>query len=79
MWTCVVLTCCSSRLAQALREELSILKEQKAIDPQIPHFVIEDPTGTIGSGGATLNAILVTVEKLCTIKGHSTVLKYYYC
>ena len=73
MWTCVVLTCCDPRWAKTLREELTILKEQKLINPELLCLVLEDPSGTVGSGGATLNALLVTVEKLCSIQGHLAV------
>ena len=75
MWTCVAVTCCDSRWAKALRQELDILHRQKLLNSELPCLVLEDPPGTVGSGGATLNALLVTAERLCSINGHSTVYK----
>lgn len=73
MWTCVAVTCRDSNWAKALRNELAILHSQNLLKSQSPCIVLEDPLGTVGSGGATLNALLVTVERLCSKTGHTTV------
>ena len=72
MWNLVVVTCSDSRWAKALRDELSILHQQKLLNSQHPCLVLDDP-GNLGSGGATLNALLVTLERLSSIQGHPAV------
>ena len=73
MWTCIAFTCSDPQWAQALREELIIFQKQNLLRSSLQCFVLEDPAGTVGSGGATLNALLVTVERLCNLSGHTTV------
>jgi len=72
MWTCVALSCSNASWAEALRKELIILQKQNLLKSTLI-FVVEDPEGTVGGGGATLNALQVITERLSIVKGYSTV------
>ena len=76
MWTCIALTCSDPLWAEALREELGLLQKQDLLESCLQCIVLEDPVGTVGSGGATLNALLVIVERLSHLKGHTTVFAF---
>ena len=72
MWTCIALSCSDASWAQALRKELIVLQKQGILKSTLL-LVIEDPEGTVGGGGATLNALQVITERLSIAKGFSTV------
>ncbi len=74
MWTCIAVTCSDSKWANAITEELSILNNQSLLNCQLSCVVLKDTGGTVSE---TLNALLVTVEKLCNNKGFENVLNIY--
>lgn len=75
MWTCITLICSDSLWAKAFNEELAILNKQNELKPDLTCLVVQDhASSTVGDGGATLNALLVTVEKLCNKRGLENVL-----
>lgn len=51
--------------------ELEIFKKEGKIHKETILLVIEDPAPGIGSGGATLNALLVIAEKLSAMLNYS--------
>lgn len=67
MWTCVTVTCRDATWASAINEELSILNSQSLLNSQLC-VISPDPRGTEGDGEATLNALLVTLERLNNIR-----------
>lgn len=74
MWTCITLVCSDSSWAKAFDEELAILNKQNELQFDLSCLVIQDrPLSSVGDGGATLNALLVTVEKLCNKRGFENV------
>lgn len=77
MWTCIAVTCSDSKWANAITEELSILNNQSLLNCQLSCVVLKDTGGTVSDGDKTLNALLVTVEKLCNNKGFENVLNKY--
>ena len=76
MWTAIVLTCPQKSWCSALeRELLKIIKYRNIETEEL--LVVPDPGddcgGGVGSGGATLNALLVATEHLSARAGHTTV------
>lgn len=78
MWTCVTVTCRDATWASAINEELSILNSQSLLNSQLC-VISPDPRGTEGDGEATLNALLVTLERLNNIRDFKNVLLIFYC
>ena len=76
MWTAIVLTCPQKSWCSALETELQkIIKYRNIRTEEV--LVVPDPGddhgGGVGSGGATLNALLVATEHLSARAGHTTV------
>ncbi|XP_071959092.1 L-fucose kinase-like [Antedon mediterranea] len=67
-WTAIALTCRSKTDAQVYQRELEIRKKMGLIDENVVIVTVEDPGGSVGSGGATLNALLVLAEHLSAKK-----------
>ncbi|KAI9560787.1 hypothetical protein GHT06_011739 [Daphnia sinensis] len=63
MWTCITVTCRDVTWASAITEELSILNSQNLLSSQLC-VISPDCRETEGDGEATLNALLVTLERL---------------
>ncbi len=74
MWTCIVITCSDPKWANAITEELSILNNQGLLNSQLSCVVLKDTSGSWSDGEETLNALLVTVEKICNSNGFENVL-----
>ena len=51
--------------------ELEFRQKKGQIDKDALLLTVEDPQARIGSGGATLNALLVVAEHLSQRKGHT--------
>lgn len=54
--------------------ELNVLKRKGLFSELVPVLVVEDSVPGLGSGGSTLNALLIVAEHLCAKTG-CTVLK----
>lgn len=50
------------------QKELKLRQEKNLIDHESLLFCIEDPEKPVGSGGATLNALLIVAEALSARK-----------
>lgn len=75
MWTCVTLICSDASWAKAFNEELDIFNKQNELKSDLSCLIILDqPSSLVGDGASTLNALLVTVEKLCNKRGFENVL-----
>ncbi|KAM8946017.1 L-fucose kinase [Pelodytes ibericus] len=72
-WTVVVLTCQYKDSVQAFQRELEIRRSRGVLSPGTILLTVEDPQAHVGSGGATLNALLVAAEHLSARAGHTVV------
>lgn len=72
-WTAIVLTCQSIQNAQAFQTELNLRKDRGDIDKDTILLTVEDPKSQVGSGGATLNALLVVAEHISAKMGYTVV------
>ncbi|GBM52686.1 L-fucose kinase, partial [Araneus ventricosus] len=63
-WSCIVITCPSLSSVVATEREVEFLKKKGRIPSCICVLTIEDPAKNLGSGAATLNALLLAVEYL---------------
>ncbi|KYO37017.1 L-fucose kinase isoform C [Alligator mississippiensis] len=57
----------------AFQKELEIRQRRGALGPRTILLTVEDPTAHVGSGGATLNALLVAAEHLSARAGYTVV------
>uniref|UniRef100_A0A1E1X3Z0 Putative l-fucose kinase n=1 Tax=Amblyomma aureolatum TaxID=187763 RepID=A0A1E1X3Z0_9ACAR len=75
MWNfdCIVVTCSSLKWATAIEAELRILQARNIISESVKILTVEDPASNIGSGAATLNALLVVTEFLSAHNGFTVV------
>ncbi|XP_044843401.1 L-fucose kinase isoform X2 [Mauremys mutica] len=72
-WTVVVLTCQHKDSVCAFQKELEIRWRRGALGPHPLLLTVEDPAAGVGSGGATLNALLVAAEHLSARAGCTVV------
>ncbi|KAL1437280.1 hypothetical protein MTO96_001353 [Rhipicephalus appendiculatus] len=70
---CIVVTCSSLKWATAIESELRILQARNIISKSAKVLTIQDPASNIGSGAATLNALLVVTECLSAESGYTVV------
>ncbi|XP_075530473.1 L-fucose kinase-like isoform X1 [Dermacentor variabilis] len=70
---CIVVTCSSLKWATAIESELRILQARNIISKSVKILTVEDPASNIGSGAATLNALLVVTEYLSAHNGYTVV------
>lgn len=70
---CIVVTCASLKWATVIEAELRILQARNIISESVKILTVEDPANNIGSGAATLNALLVVTEFLSAQKGFTVV------
>ena len=71
-WTAIVVTCFSPELAECVGKELELMKKYGSISTETTTVAIADPQPNIGSGGATINAVLVISEMLSAKEGYHT-------
>ncbi|XP_064610503.1 L-fucose kinase-like [Liolophura sinensis] len=72
-WTAIVLTCTHMDASYAYQRELEIRQEKGYIDKDVILLTAEDPKSQVGSGGATLNALLMVSEYISAKQGFSVV------
>ncbi|KAK2880635.1 L-fucose kinase [Channa argus] len=72
-WTVVVLTCQHKDSIYAFQRELELRQQRGSICQGALVFTVQDRQEPLGSGGATLNALLVAAEHLSNIAGHTVV------
>ncbi|TSK13521.1 L-fucose kinase [Bagarius yarrelli] len=72
-WTVVVLTCQHKDSVYAFQKELEKRKQQGVLPPETLLLTVPDPQEHVGSGGATLNALLVAAEHLSARAGYTVV------
>lgn len=72
-WDAIVLTCQRKTSARAIQKELEVHQSKGFIGKDVVLITLEDPKGGVGSGGATLNALLVVTEHLSAKAGFRVV------
>ncbi|XP_031421161.1 L-fucose kinase [Clupea harengus] len=72
-WTVVVLTCQHKDSVYAFQRELDLRQQRGGLPPGTLLLTVADPQARLGSGGATLNALLVAAEHLSARAGHTVV------
>ncbi|KAK7114033.1 hypothetical protein V1264_000161 [Littorina saxatilis] len=72
-WTAVVLTCSNKNWAHTLQNELEARQAKGKIDKDVILLTVEDPKTNVGSGGATINALLTVVEHISARKGYTVI------
>lgn len=72
-WTVLVLTCQYKDSVQVFQKELEVRQKRQQIPAATLVLAVEDPETRVGSGGATLNALLVAAEHLSARAGFTVV------
>ncbi|XP_058500712.1 L-fucose kinase [Solea solea] len=72
-WTVVVLTCQHKDSVYAFQRELQLRQQRGALSEGALVLTVRDRQEPLGSGGATLNALLVAAEHLSNRGGHTVV------
>lgn len=72
-WTVIILTCQHKDSVYAFQRELEIRQRKGSIAAGVVLLTVEDPEAHVGSGGATLNALLVAAEHLSARAGYTVV------
>ncbi|XP_062922682.1 L-fucose kinase [Mobula hypostoma] len=72
-WTIIILTCQYKDSLHAFQRELEIRQRRGSIAPGVLLLTVGDPGTHVGSGGATLNALLVAAEYLSAREGYTVV------
>ncbi|KAM9808048.1 LOW QUALITY PROTEIN: L-fucose kinase [Neosynchiropus ocellatus] len=72
-WTLVVLTCQHKDSVISFQRELDLRQQRGSLSPDTVVLVVQDHQESLGSGGATLNALLVAAEHLSSRAGHTVV------
>ncbi|ELT87342.1 hypothetical protein CAPTEDRAFT_168598 [Capitella teleta] len=72
-WDAIVLTCQDKEGAKTFNEELKYHQQSGVIAKETLILTVEDPKSSVGSGGATLNALLVVAEHLSALQGFTVV------
>ncbi|XP_066875648.1 L-fucose kinase isoform X3 [Kogia breviceps] len=72
-WTVIILTCQYKDSVEVFQRELEIRQKREQIPTRTLLLAVEDPEVRVGSGGATLNALLVAAEHLSAHAGFTVV------
>ncbi|XP_074644571.1 L-fucose kinase-like [Tubulanus polymorphus] len=72
-WTAIVVTCADETIEETVRTELILRQSKGLIDNDTLLITAQDPQTNVGSGGATVNALLIVSEHLCARKGFTVV------
>ncbi|XP_077612454.1 L-fucose kinase isoform X1 [Crocuta crocuta] len=72
-WTVIILTCQYKDNVQVFQRELEVRQKREQIPARTLLLAVEDPEMRVGSGGATLNALLVAAEHLSARAGFTVV------
>ncbi|PNI31934.1 FUK isoform 9, partial [Pan troglodytes] len=72
-WTVIILTCQYKDSVQVFQRELEVRQKREQIPAGTLLLAVEDPEKRVGSGGATLNALLVAAEHLSARAGFTVV------
>lgn len=68
-WAAVAVTCRSKQYARAVEKEFELRQSDGALPKDVIFLCVTDPQEGLGSGGATVNALLVVAEHLSVKNG----------
>ncbi|KAK3697445.1 hypothetical protein RRG08_031209 [Elysia crispata] len=72
-WDAIVLTCSDKQWTQTLQHELDIKYAKGYLGKDVIYLVVEDPKSNVGSGGATINALVTVVEYMSARRGYTSI------
>lgn len=72
-WTVIILTCQYKDSVEVFQRELEMRQKREQIPAGTLLLAVEDPETRVGSGGATLNALLVAAEHLSAQAGFTVI------
>lgn len=72
-WTVIILTCQYKDSVEVFQRELEVRQKREQIPAGTLLLAVEDPESRVGSGGATLNALLVAAEHLSARAGFTVI------
>ena len=72
-WTALIITCKTREFAEVVQRKLDLKKKYGILPSDLLFLCIEYPQDHIGSGGATINALLVLAEHLSARLHHTVV------
>ncbi|XP_019509452.1 PREDICTED: L-fucose kinase isoform X3 [Hipposideros armiger] len=72
-WTVIILTCQYKDSVEVFQRELEVRQKREQIPAGTLVLAVEDPETRVGSGGATLNALLVAAEHLSARAGFTVI------
>ncbi|ELU00095.1 hypothetical protein CAPTEDRAFT_168292 [Capitella teleta] len=72
-WTAIVLTCQDASSSHTYQTELEARQRKGQIREETIILTVEDPRAAVGSGGATLNALLVVCEHISAKQGFTVI------
>ncbi|XP_057317332.1 L-fucose kinase-like isoform X1 [Hydractinia symbiolongicarpus] len=73
IWTAIVITCSDQESAHAFKLEIELRQRKLLIHPETLILCVVDPKPNIGSGGATLNAVLHVTEHISALQGYTVI------
>eukprot|EP00111_Clytia_hemisphaerica_P020368 TCONS_00059999-protein len=73
LWDAIVITCSDHDHAMAFEKECSIRQKNFFIHPKTTVLSVVDPVPNIGSGGATINAMIHVTEYISALEGHTVI------
>lgn len=68
MWTAIAVTFQQKGSSALFQNELDILKRNGLVPNWVPFLAVEDSSTCLGSGGSSLNALLILTEHICAQK-----------
>eukprot|EP00794_Sanderia_malayensis_P016014 gene16014-17631_t len=72
-WTAIIVTSQNESTAQCFLKELKVRQKKGYISKSTLLLSVEDPRCKVGSGGASLNALLIVSEHLSAMSGYTVV------
>ncbi|XP_056009006.1 L-fucose kinase-like isoform X1 [Ostrea edulis] len=72
-WTAIVLTTANKDWTYAFQKELELRQAKGYIGKDVIVLTVEDPKSYVGSGGATINALVTITEYISAQQGHSVI------
>ncbi|XP_050398758.1 L-fucose kinase [Patella vulgata] len=72
-WTAIVVTCSNKAVTPSLQQALELRQSKGYINEEAILLTVEDPKDNVGSGGATINALLTVIEYISAKKGYTVI------
>ncbi|XP_076049202.1 L-fucose kinase-like isoform X2 [Oratosquilla oratoria] len=79
-WAVIVITCATPKLCEFMNKACGYLKAHNLLPPHElllvitdPHHEVDEHCKGVGSGGATINALLIAIENMSAQQGFTTI------